>query len=151
MALGTIAVGANVRVSVATTTESGGVYTPGTYSPVDGITQISRSGNRDKTSIGIFGRANKVVNYGSLDLTYTLTGVLSVADTGQGIVEAAKADNSVISLKITFDGDTVTDGFTALVRVGGGGGDMQPDGNPGVSWEMGTIADPVIAGAGPIW
>ena len=151
MALGTIAVGANVRVSVATTTETGGVYTPGTYSPVDGITQISRSGTRDKTTVGIFGRQNKVVNYGSLDLTYTLTGVLSVGDTGQGIVEAAKADNSVIALKITFDGDTKADGFTALVRVGGGSGDMAPDGNPGVSWEMGTIADPVIEGAGPIW
>lgn len=151
MALGTIAVGANVRIQVATTTEAGGVYTPGTYSPVDGITQISRSGNRDKTTVGIFGRSAKVVNYGSLDLTYTLTGVLSVGDTGQGIVETAKADNSVLSLKVTFDGDTKTDGFTALVRVGGGGGDMAPDGNPGVSWELGTIADPVIEGDGPIW
>ena len=151
MALGTIAVGSNVRVAVATTTESGGVYTPGTYSDVDGLTQISRSGTRDKTSTGIFGRATKHTTYGSMDLSYTLTGAISIGDSGQDIIETAKFGNSVLSLKVTFDGDTKTNGFTVLVRVGGGSGDMTPDGLPGVSWECGAIADPVEAGTGPVW
>lgn len=148
MAIGIIAVGGDMVINVATTTEAAGVFTPGAYSPVDGLTTINRNSTRNKTATSIFGRAAKIQNFGPRDLSYTLNGLISVGDSGQDILRAAEASNDVLSLQVLFDG---TNGFNVLGRVGGGSGDADPDSNPKTGWEFATIAVPELDGTGPIW
>ena len=148
MAVGIPIAGSDIEITVATTTVVGGVYTPGTYSPVSDLTTISNNSTRDKTATGVFMRTTKHTTFGPQDLSFTLSGLLSVGDSGQDILRTARDTNAVVSLKVLWDG---TNGFTVLARVGGGTGNLTPEGLAETSFEISAEDAPAEVGDGPVW
>jgi len=140
MALGVVVLGSAMTINVATTTFSGGVYTPGTYSPVSDLNRVDYNSNRPTTNIAVFMRSVQYSIPGVKEQTMTLSGFYSLGDTGQGIINTAEATDAVISVKILRDG---TAGYTILGRTGSIRETAAPEGLQEISFDFNAISDRV--------
>lgn len=141
MPLGTVPVGANFVVQVASTFA-------GTYSPVSDLNSFNKTSNRTINQFPVFGRP---VAYGipaPREETYSAGGYLSIADTGQDLLRTAEFNNTTVFLKVFFDG--VTNGFIQEVRVGSKSFSVAPDGLQEVTFEFSAVGTATIVGTGPV-
>lgn len=146
MADGTAIDGALVEIYAATATGPvAGVYTAGTYSKVNDINRIDASSNRPSTSQGVFMRTTQYTTYGQREQPYTVSGFKSIGDTGQGIIDTAHEDNSVIAIKVLRD---ATNGWTQFVRVGSKRESFAPEGLQEVSYDLGAASARTLVGTG---
>ena len=140
MPLGTTKVGVDFFLSVATTL--GGIY-----DPVSDLNAFNKSSSRTIAQFPVFMRA---VSYGipaPREETFTASGYLSVADTGQNTLRTAEINNTTVFLKVLYDG---TNGFTQEVRVGSKSFSVAPDGLQEVTFEFASVGAAVIVGTGPV-
>jgi hypothetical protein len=138
MALGVVVLGSALLISVATTTESGGVYTAGTYSPMSDLNRIDYNSNRPVTNIAVFGRSTQYSIPGVKEQTMTLSGFWSEADTGQGIANTAEASNAVIAVKVLRNGTT---GYSIFGRIGSIRETAAPEGLQEISYDFLAVTD----------
>ena len=108
MAVGTIVLASATVIESATT---GG----GTYSPISDINSISRGSNRQIDTFPVFQRATAHSVPGAREVTLTLNGYLSKADTGQDMLRTAESGDTTVHVKILPDG---TNGERQEYRVG---------------------------------
>lgn len=140
MAVGVTQVGANFRMTVATTFA-------GTYEPVSHINAISRPSNRTITQFAAFGLNPSIGVPGPREVSYQAGGYLSIGDSGQDILRAAEAANTTVFIKMLFDG---TNGFNQEVRVGSQTFSAAPDGLQLTTFEFSAVGTAVIIGTGPV-
>jgi hypothetical protein len=140
MALGTVQLGSLAVISVSTTLG-------GTYSPVSDITQATMTSNRPLTQTAVLQRATAYGSPGAREVTVSFTALLSVGDTGQGLLNAAEQAGTTVFLKVLPDG---TNGFTIEVRVGSTTYDAAPEGYQGRNFECTAVAPGAIVGTGPL-
>lgn len=146
MADGTPIDGSALEIWSATTTGPvAGVYTAGTYSKVNDLNRVSFNSNRPSTSQSVFMRSVQYTTFGKREQTYSLSGFKSIGDTGQGILDTAAEDNSVIAIKILRDG---TNGWTQFVRVGSNNETMAPEGLQEISYDLGAATAKTLVGTG---
>ena len=94
----------------------------------------------------MFQRATAHSVPGAREVTLTLNGYLSKADTGQDMLRTAESGDTTVHVKILPDG---TNGERQEYRVGSrewsaeAGGGLQA-----ISFELGAAADPVVVGSG---
>ena len=84
---------------------------------------------------------------GTRESTWTVSGFLSVGDTGQDHLRTAEEDNTTVFIKVLPDG---TNGFVQEVNVGTTTHEAAPEGLQGVSFDFGAAAEATIIGTGPI-
>jgi len=146
MADGTPIDGSELEIWAATTTGPvDGVYTAGTYSKVNDLNRVAFNSNRPSTSQSVFMRSVQYTTFGKREQTYALSGFKSIGDTGQGILDTAAEDNSVIAIKILRDG---TNGWSQFVRVGSNNESMAPEGLQEISYDLGAATAKTLIGTG---
>lgn len=138
MALGVVVLGADLTINAATATETGGVWTAGTYSPVSDLNRVDYNANRPVTNIAVFMRSVQYSIPGVKEQTMTLSGFWSQADTGQGILNTAEAADDVIAIQILRDG---TNGYEIFGRVGSIRETAAPEGLQEISYDFSAVTD----------
>lgn len=145
MAEGVIALGSAAVLMAATTTESGGVYTPGTYSNLSYMTSYRRNNQRQTSETSVFMKTTKVTASSAATRGVTLNGLLALGDTGQAILRDATETNAVIAVKVLPDG---TNGEILIGRVGTTTHEGTPDAPQQTSFEVLAIQAPTDVGTG---
>lgn len=145
MAEGVVALGSAALITVAPTTESGGVYTPGTYASVSFMTSYRRNNQRTTSETSVFMKTTKVTTSSAATRSLTLNGLLAVGDTGQSTLRDATESNAVVAIKILPDG---TNGQVMLARVGTDTWEGDPDSPQKTSFELTAIDTPTDVGTG---
>ena len=146
MADGTPVEGNELEIMAATATGPvGGVYTAGTYEPVNDLDRVEYNSNRPSTSRGVFMRTTQYTSFGQREQTYTFSGLKSQGDTGQGILDDAHETNDVIAVKLLRDG---TNGWSQFVRVGTKRESFAPEGFQEVSYDLGAATAKTLVGTG---
>lgn len=146
MADGTAIEGNLVEIYAATATGPvAGVYTAGTFEPVNDINRIDASSNRPSTSQSVFMRPTQYTTFGQREQPYTISGFKSIGDTGQGILDTAHDTNDVIGIKVLRDG---VNGWSQFVRVGSRRESFAPEGLQEVSYDLGAASDRTAIGTG---
>lgn len=138
MALGVVVLGSALAISAATATETLGVWSAGTYSPISDLNRIDYNANRPVTNIAVFGRSVQYSIPGVKEQTMTLSGFYSVGDTGQGILNTAEAADDVIAIKVLRDG---TNGYEIFGRVGSIRETAAPEGLQEISYDFSAVTD----------
>lgn len=138
MALGVVVLGSALAISAATATETLGVWSAGTYSPISDLNRIDYNANRPVTNIAVFGRSVQYSIPGVKEQTMTLSGFYSVGDSGQGILNTAEAADDVIAVKVLRDG---TNGYEIFGRVGSIRETAAPEGLQEISYDFSAVTD----------
>jgi hypothetical protein len=139
MPLGTIVLASATVIESATT--GGGVY-----SPISDLNSITRGSNRQIDTFPVFQRATAYSIPGAREVTLTLNGFLSKADTGQDMLRTAETGNTTVFIKVLPDG---TNGQYQEFRVGSREWSAEAEGGlQAVSFECGAVGDPTTVGSG---
>jgi hypothetical protein len=138
MALGVVVLGSDMVINAATATETLGVWSAGTYSPVSDLNRVDYNANRPVTNIAVFMRSVQYSIPGVKEQTMTLSGFWSQGDTGQGILNTAEAADDVIAIEILRDG---TNGYEIFGRVGSIRETAAPEGLQEISYDFSAVTD----------
>jgi hypothetical protein len=140
MADGTVQMGADFVIQAGTTAV-------GATAPVNDLNSYRKTNTRNNQTFAVFMKTTAYVIPGTRESTWTVSGFLSVGDTGQDHLRTAEEDNTTVFIRVLPDG---TNGFTQEVTVGTTTHEAAPEGLQGVSFDFGAAAAAVIVGTGPI-
>ncbi|MBA2458722.1 MAG: hypothetical protein H0V43_07180 [Gemmatimonadales bacterium] len=135
MPLGVVVLGEDAII------HSGATATPA--DPVSHIESYSRPVNRPLTTRAVFMAAAAISFPGAREVTLTLTGLLSLGDTGQNNLRTAEANGTPVYVKLWPDGLA---GIIAPYRVASRGLDAAADGPTEVSFDLGLDGAEVGSG-----
>lgn len=144
MAIGTPFPSKDATIEVATE------VAPTTWKQVTGMKTWSVDGNDDISETDVFMQADPIENYGREKMTFSVQGLLTTTDDGQGIIQAAVAGRLTLRVRVKWDG---TNGFSAQARpksrrgngtAGNGFAEVQFDFNITPSTVAAVGAGPVI-------
>ncbi len=140
MPVGTVVLGQNAIIHAGTTQV-------GATDPVSHIESYSRPINRPLTTRQVFMIVTALSFAGVREVTLTLTGLHSQADTGQNNLRTGEINGTDVYVKLLPDG---TNGITAPYRVASRGLDGAADGPTEVSFALGLNGTEVAVGTGTI-
>lgn len=138
MALGTIVLGEEAVISVATTV--GGIY-----DPISDINSYTYNSNRNVNQFAVFQRATAYGIAAARELGLSLSGLYSRGDGGQDMVRTADAAGTNVFIKLLPDG---INGITLEVRTATINHSGTPDDPGEVSFEFAAMGTPVNVGLG---
>lgn len=120
----------------------------GAYSQVGDMNRFDynvAAGNVTRTPV--FMRATPYTTQGADEVTATLAGFFTMADTGQGILRTAAQTKTTAFLKVLWDG---TNGFTQEFKVTSRRTGAAPDAMDEQSFDLSAADDAAIVGTGPL-
>lgn len=139
MADGTVAMGADFVIQSSPDDS--------TYSPVNDLNSYRKTNTRNNQTFAVFMKTVAYVIPGTRESTWTVSGFLSIGDTGQDSLRAAESANTTCFIKVLPDG---TNGFKQEINVGTTTHEASPDGLQGVSFDLTAAAAGTIIGSGPV-
>lgn len=140
MADGVVAMGADFVIEAATATG-------GSYSPVNDLNSYRKSNTRNNQTFAVFMKTVAYVIPGTRESTWTVSGFLSIGDTGQDILRTSESANTSCAIKVLPDG---TNGFEQEVNVGTTTHEATPEGLQPASFDFAAAAVGIIIGSGPV-
>lgn len=135
-------IGADFRVEVEDYTS---VADPKPFVPVEDMTSFDRNKSRTTSTQAVFHSAIPRRTRGARDTTFTLGGLLNVADPGQNLLRQAENDDVAVNLRVLPDG---VNGFTQVGEINTLTHRATPDGFQETTFEFGATEAAVDVGDG---
>lgn len=138
---GTPVIGEVLKVSVEDP------LTPGTFFDVTNMNAFDSQSSRAVRKERVFNKTQPLRSPSTVrDQSCTVGGLVSIADSGQGVLNAAELAGTTVKIKILVDG---TNGFTVVAYVTSYKFGAKPDGSfESISYDLEYAADPVAVGTG---
>jgi hypothetical protein len=119
----------------------------GSYSPVNDMNSYRKTNTRNNQTFAVFMKTVAYVIPGTRESTWTVSGFLSLGDTGQDTLRLAESTDATAAIKVLPDG---SNGFEQEVNVGTTTHEATPEGLQGYSFDFSAAAAGVIIGSGPV-
>lgn len=118
-----------------------------TYSAVNDLNSYRKTNTRNNQTFAVFMKTVAYVIPGTRESTFTVSGFLSVGDTGQDNLRTAESGNTTCFIKVLPDG---SNGFKQEINVGTTTHEATPEGLQPASFDLAAAAAGTIIGSGPV-